>query len=249
MFVVTRNEGFIGDLLMAGMFTAILNDNKVDAVLKVSREDIKQLLDVPLWDGEDGEEYKWRYEELPPVGSFIERTVGHFSVLTGREVSITRRCVPVKMHDEEVPQVDVALGTVTSNWTPYRMWPYFDDLKELMDRSRITWLDMDKENVMGNRCLNVVKKCKLYVGLETGRSHLVSSVGAGKTLILQSGYCDASHWCMYDYAFIDLKVDCSPCKLREGCKHYHKCMKDMTPDIVMGRINSMLAGKPVLALC
>lgn len=146
MFIVSRGreEAFIGDLLMMAIFVASLNDSGIPAVMRVSREDVKELIDVPLWNGEQGEEYTWRYEELPPVGSFVERTLKHFGETTGLNATLTRRGVPVKMHDEETPVVDVALGTKTSNWTPYRMWPYFAELKKMLSENNVTWIDMDE---------------------------------------------------------------------------------------------------------
>jgi len=244
MLVIERNL-HLGDALMAATIVAILNDNNIPAALKTDRTDVLSYVDVPIWNETTiGIHYNWRYESfypIPPNYSFVSKTLDHLTETYHlKPIKFTRNCVPVNFTYEDVPKYDIAIGTKTSNWTIYRNWPYFKELKTLLDKEKITWIDMDEENIYGNTCLNIVNNSKLYLGLETGRSHYVSIVANGKTLILQSGYCLSNTWSIYDYKFLDLKVDCSPCYLQNNCKFNHKCMANIKPEIVLAKILELI---------
>lgn len=226
MYIIHRDEAF-GDVMMAGLVVAVLNDNGYQACLDNFGHG--NLLDCPKYAGEAGEHVWFEYESVRQTStvSYVENFLQRFGPL-----KLTRRAVPVKFEEMAVPHYDVALGTKTGPWTPYRNWPSFPQLKECLDKRGLTWIDLDEQNKNGNECLNIIKQCGVFVGLETGRSHYVSSVGAGKTLIIQSGYTPSRQWCVYDYDFIEKAIPCSPCYLRAGCTFNHDCMKT-TPEEVL----------------
>ena len=148
--------------------------------------------------------------------------------------------IPVVFHEMEVPAYDVVMVTETGYWTPYRNWPYFNELKRIFDDRGISYLDASKEGVTGILLLNYVKRCRIYLGLETGASHYVSSAANGKALILQSGYAPFNYWAgQYDYRSIEMGVTCAPCWLREGCTS-HKCMKGIKPEVVFEVVSERL---------
>ena len=136
--------------------------------------------------------------------------------------------VPVKFEENiNIPQVDVVLCTKTGPWTPYRNWGFFDQLKQRLNDLKITYVDLNEQKILSYDCLNYVKKCKVYVGLETGTSHYVSRFANGKALIIQGGYSTFDYWSFtYDYKAITSNSPCplAPCFLRTGCPHNHVCM-------------------------
>jgi len=85
--------------------------------------------------------------------------------------------------------------------------------------------------------------------MDTGAAHYASKEGAGKTLIIQSGFSNFEHWgATYDFEAIQIPIDCRPCwnwklikkhpdeacnNLRGTCKKNHKCMKDISPEMVL----------------
>lgn len=177
-----------------------------------------------------------------PDTNLIDQKVDYLSEFFGFKLEIKDRHVPVVYKDvPECEEVDVTLCTRSGMYTPYRNWPYFEELKVMFDSANITYLDLNKpcEGCRGYKshwALNAVNKSKLYIGLETGTSHYVSKFAAGKGLILQSGYSDFEYWAKYyDYEKLDIQVPCSPCFLNRNtdpCPKAHKCMVDLTPGMV-----------------
>jgi hypothetical protein len=247
-------RGF-GEQLILARATSILIDNNID-VLFYERYKVKDLinckkipyLDTPNYKNYKGYEmYKCIYsiEDRDPI---IIQQIKHFESLFGQKIEITNDCVPVIYYDMEVPKYDVILHTTTGSWSIYRFWPYFNELEELLDKNHITWIDIDNRKkhgrIGGIHYLNYVKKSKVYVGLETGPSHYVSSIAKNKTLIIQSGFATFDFWA-YTYKFDHLEVDvpCRPCFLNKndiyygrGCQYNHRCMKEISPQSVFDKI-------------
>jgi len=226
----------------------ILNDNGIDAVLRDHKK-VKELVDCPLVTKKASDEtfqvHSWTYKccSKPIILQYIE----YFESVIDKKLKVTRNYIPVKFHDiPETPLVDVAMGTITGNWTPYRNWPYFEELKKLFDKEGITYVDLDAGEIKGIECLNYVKKCKLYLGLETGMSHYVSQFANGKALILQGGFTEFDFWAhLYDYDYLQVEdVPCRPCFInkkhisRKGikCEYDHMCMKGLRVDRVFKAI-------------
>jgi hypothetical protein len=236
MFIVVRN-GHFGDALMAGLFVAILNDQGISAVLDTDRTDARDLLRVPLWAGEAGHRYDWQYETLNCADGILASTLSDFASRFGLgTIAITRKAVPIRWRDDSARSFDVAMGTQTSDWTPYRNWPYFGELKAMLRDIGVSFVDMDEQRIYGEESLRIVSRAKIYLGLETGRSHLYSSVAAGKGIILQSGYSSEQFWSNYSFEFLSVGAKCAPCYLREGCQHGHCCMHLLSTERVFQAI-------------
>lgn len=239
MFVIYRPYNFaLGDHLLASLLVSILRDQNIDAYFWSDSDEIRELVDCPIRKGYD---YRFVYEpEQQWDGrSIMQKALDNCQTYLGiTNLKLTRTVIPVKYHDlPQVPQVDVAICSSTGFWSKYRNWPYFEQLKHEFDRHGITWIELGQKR--GVECLNYVKKAKIYLGLETGVSHYVSSV-AKKALIIQSGYSNINYWCSYGYAYIQLELPCSNCFLRNGCAHGHACMKNITTETVLREITKLL---------
>jgi hypothetical protein len=158
--------------------------------------------------------------------------------------------VPVIYNDiQNVPTVDVVMCTQTGNWTPYRQWPYFDELKELFKKEDITYIDLNEEGIFSVKLLNYVNRCKLYLGLDTGTSHYVSQFANNKALIIQGGYVTFDfvfHAYHYDHIQIE-EMPCSPCFINknhiernEGCEFNHKCMMNLSSEVVFEEVRKRI---------
>lgn len=247
-------EGF-GEPLVASLMTNILNDNGVKAVFKV-RKSVKNLVDCSLYNPDNEEHrtyqrFSWKY--ILSKEPIILQQIKQFEILTRKKLEITRGHIPVKFHDmPEIPSVDIAMCTESSTWTPYRNWPYFEKLKQLFDKEKISYVDLNAEKIYSIKCLNYIKKCKLYLGLETGMSHYVSRFANGKTLILQGGFSEFKFWAyLYNYSYLQINdIPCRPCfinrrdiKKSRDCKYNHRCMKEINAKQVFDKIIWLLKEK------
>jgi hypothetical protein len=200
------------------------------------------LLDVPFYDPMVHGYWvfwiwKYKHNNIP----IIQQQVDRVSKWLGREVLIQRDHVPVVFKDMDVPKVDVALNTMIGVHAPYKMWPYFNELKAKMDKFGIRHYDLDGSGTYGIECLNVVKRAQLYVGLDTGMAHYVSRFANGKALIINGGFVSFDFWAsLYDYEPIQIDdVSCRPCyrsRVEMGCEYGNRCMREITVDMVLDRI-------------
>ena len=241
-----RGRGF-GELLILAWVTQVLNDNDIPAVLHEKRR-IKGLVDCATIDPlkPDRKKFtKYSADYTLTDGSMHYQHIRKFSKWLGKKITTTLKHIPVTFEEiSGIPAVDVVMCTKSGTWSPYRDWPYFKELKKKFDRVGISYYDLNANKCYGHECLNYVKNCKLYLGLETGTSHYVSKFANGKALIIQSGFAYPDFWALpYDYEFISQPVDCSPCWLNkkdkangQGCKFYHKCMKDIKSEIVFRKV-------------
>ncbi len=241
-----------GDNLISVLFTAVLCDNGFDAVL--NNPDVYDLVDcqVPC------SSKAWRrtiFEcrrqnrtglDTDKKYNIITDLIREFSLKfnISKKIEIRRNHIPVRFQEIElVPACNVVMVTETGHWSPYRNWPYFNELKALLSKSKIDFFDLSENRIRNIEFLNYIKKAKVFVGLETGASHYASKFANGKSIIIQSGYCDFDYWAgLYDYEHIQHSVECSPCWLREGCPYDHKCMKEIKPEYVFQKILKKLNG-------
>jgi hypothetical protein len=246
------NGGGFGEPLMAALMTSVLNDNKINAVFQEHRG-VKNLVNCSLYnpDSEIHQTYKrfrWRYEHVKkPI---ILQMIDYFQKRTGRTIKLFRNCIPVKFYDiPSIPSVDVVMCTQAGTWSPYRNWPYFDELKGFLNREKISFVDLNAEKIRGIECLNYVQKSKLYLGLDTGTSHYVSQFANGKTLILQGGFIEFDFWAhLYDYECMQMDdIQCRPCFINKrditagnGCKYDNMCMQEISVERVFTRIMQRL---------
>jgi hypothetical protein len=217
-------RGF-GNPLMLAHLTKILVDNGIDAVFNHKRKTFG-LVDVPILDQNDNKKrivfngalpsnFKTKVAEEPAMMYYIR----DFRRMTGKYIEFDRKrhnFVPVLFHEtDSIKGADVALCTKTGKWAPYRDWPYFDELKDMLHSSGISYIDLNTPlRILSNDCLNVVAKSKVYVGLDTGTSHYVSKFANRKGLIIQGGFNPFFFWAwQYEYEPIVTSVECPyrPC--------------------------------------
>lgn len=247
-------RGF-GDTLLASYFSTILNRNNINAFFHASnsfRDDgIYKYLDCkyiknrrdPLYSHIEIHRVQYGYPDTNHsiIEQFCNLFCEKYDVDTNIKIDINY--IPVKYEDiPEIKSVDIVLGTKCGRWCKYRQWPYFEQLKKRLEENNISYIDMDKNKMRFMDCLNCVKKSKLYVGIESGMSHYVSQVANGKALILQSGFVDINFWCNYDYGYLYIPVPCRIChkntgnKVIDRCENDHKCMENLSVDMVFNKI-------------
>ena len=186
------------------------------------------------------------------VNTALKR-IGHNDRIYG-DTPIDWKYQPVKfIEDLNAPEVDVCMVTITGDYTPYRAWPYFEELKKQLTSHGISFIDVSTPTpIHGQRFLNIVNKCKVFVTLDTGAGHYAANLAKGKTLALLSGFrpwlvrgghhtiSDSPNYTFdgYDYDIIESSesIPCAPCNLRKDCKYEHKCMTSLTVDNVFQAI-------------
>lgn len=235
-----------GDNLISVFFTVTLCDNGYDAVLY--NPDIAYLADCQITNSPNtkgwlsfeclrknrtGLDTDKKYNIITDL---VEEFSRKFNI--NRRIDVIRNYVPVKFKEyNNIPAYSVVMVSGTGYWTSYRNWPYFKELKELLRLSDIDFFDLSENRIRDMEFLNYIKKAKVFLGLETGASHYASKFANGKTIIIQSGYCDFYYWAgLYDYDHIRHNVKCSPCWLRKGCSYNHQCMKEIKPEYVFEKI-------------
>ncbi len=235
-----------GDNLISALFTVTLCDNGFDAILY--NPDISDIVDCPatsspisrgwrtfecLRQNRTGLETQKKFNVITDL---IEEFIKKFNII--QQIKVERDYIPVKFIEyNDVPAHDVVIVSAAGYWSAYRNWPYFKELKNLLRTYDIDFLDLSENRIRNILFLNYIKKAKLFVGLETGASHYASMFANGKTIIIQSGYCDFDYWAgIYNYDHIQYDVECSPCWLRKGCSFSHKCMKEIKPEYVLEKI-------------
>jgi len=250
--VFWKGRGF-GEPLVISLLANILTDNGVPTFYDQHRH-TRGLVDCPLVDRSENSPHKGQLKKIRPKYILSEEPIifqyiRQAEEITGKKIKVTRDYVPVLYHDiSEIPAVDVAMNTRTGILSIYRDWPYFDQLKKLFRKNNISYIDLDRNKIFNIESLNYVKKAKLYLGLESGRSHYVSQFANGKALILQSGFATSDFWAyVYKYDYLDIDVPCRPCwidrlLISQGkiCPYNHKCMKKLTVDYVFEEVRKKL---------
>lgn len=251
-------RGFGNNLILATV-VRVLNDNGVSAVLYPHRT-ITGLVDVPMWDAQQHAGYVWadavtattqRVKNIdePFVMQLIRRAERIFNQRIHFDKA-RHGSAPVTFQEMDVPEYDVAMNTVTSDWGKYRDWPHFAALKGMMELAGISYVDLNEEGIYGHKCLNYVRRAKVYLGMDTGMSHYVSRFANGKALILHGGISVFHVWSFpYDYEPLLENVDCifRPCfldrtRLAEGqsCPYGVRCITEIKPERVIGEIGRKL---------
>lgn len=253
LYRITYHGTAFGDNLFTAYVVVALRANGFDAVL--DNERIAHLVDCPKYSPVAASGREVRTFNCVRRNRPGKETNAVFTVYTDLLAEFARQFgiadtikadldhVPVTFQPKEFPDHhDLVMVTRTGNWTPYRDWPYFGELKALLDGASISYLDATVEGCRDNDLLNRVQQAQLYVGLETGASHYVSRFANDKALIIQSGYAPFSYWAgAYRYNCTALPVECSPCWKRSGCET-HECMVGITARTVFARIMELLHG-------
>src|SRR5262249_35225080 len=96
----------------------------------------------------------------------------------------------------------------------------------------------------------LIERSVLCVTNDSGSMHL--TVALGKPVVSIFGPTDPLWLGPYGRprAAVRTGVACSPCYLRKprSCPHDHACMKQVTPDKVIERVERVLAGEPETAV-
>lgn len=234
-FLITRSDNKLGDHLMATKFVHMLNYSGLKAAYSGPYE---YIADCPTKDSLSGyniQEHSFIYETYPTLPIF-EVAVVDFKEKNNVSIPITEMIdyIPVKFREINIEPVDVALITQSGNWSRYRDWPYFPELKYEFSKRGITYLDLSESNIQDFALLNYIKKSSLFIGLETGATHLASSFLTKDTaLVIQGGYSYFNYWANYSCTVIEAKQPCSDCRRRNGCDRNQKCMTDISVDLVL----------------
>jgi len=248
-FYISRSGSGFGDKILAGMFAVILNDNGIAAMIPNNKA--YALVDCPHTPLPITRfnYYQIMLEPRPTV-NWLQNNINIFRNHKGieQEIKITRNFIPVLFEPlPDIPNVDVAINSQVGRWSSVRMWPGFDELKEMFTATGISFVDLAEVKAMNNVALNYVNNAKVYLGLETGISHYVSMVAAGKGIILQSGFTRHEYWGNYNYTYLMADMPCAPCGIStmEGqeCENDHLCMKDLSVRRVYYYVLDKLVGK------
>jgi len=253
-----RPQG-IGDPMMIAWFVTILRDNGVNAYF-IERPRLGRLspIDPAITLRDKSSKYNvyWKadaHDQTPIHLQYIRHFEQYYGPL---KVDWEKRNhVPVKYYEiSKIPAVDVVLNTKTGNFTMYKLWPYFPELKILLRKAKISFIDLDKDwkETYGIRCLNYIRKAKLYIGLDSGMSHYVSRFANGKALIINGGYVTFKFWSHpYDFEVIQVEdLPCGHCLLNKYqgkvnnrfCEYDQRCMREISPEQVFNRIEERLNG-------
>lgn len=244
-----KGKGF-GESLILSRLVNILQDNGINVFFKEGRK-TQGLIENSFPITYDDKNYNllaWDYDikiKKSIMQQYIEKAENYFN----KRIQITKDYIPVKYYDiSEIGSFDVILHSKTGNWTPYRNWAYFTELKILLKRNKITALDLAEYPIYGIKYLNYVNKSKLYVGLETGPSHYISQFMRGRCLILQGGFSTYDFWASsYGYEHLEIDIECKPCFINwenilngKKCQFCNKCMMNIDPIVVFDKIKEML---------
>lgn len=244
-FVIHRPGIHFGDKILAGFFTTILNDNGIEAYFFDEDPNIGALLDVPLWDGTSNYEwwrFNYRIEHAWDGRGILRKAIDNFrndfSIISN--IQCTRSAVPVRYDPDPLPPTYcVSMCLDSGHWSPYRSWPYKIQLQAALSAAGISWIDLKNPALLGADLLRQVAATQLFLGVETGVSHFVSSV-VKKALIIQSGYSNIDFWSVYKFDYMAIDCACKNCFLRRGCPHDNLCMTEITVEQVLERIKRLL---------
>jgi hypothetical protein len=236
---INRVTNALGDNLLASLFVHVLNDNEIPAVLGHTK--YGHLADCPkaAIDGENYIDHTFQYENSIN-SSIIEIAIQKFKTIFGiyKEIKNTRKFIPVKFEKIEIKPVDVVIVSKSGWWAPVRDWPYFDQLKNMLDNEKISWVDVIEKNIQDNEFLNYVAQSKVFITVETGAAHFASQFATKKnSILIQSGYSNSDFWCFYDYDIVSNFVECQPCFIMgDSCKKDHICMRKIQANQIFDKV-------------
>lgn len=237
MITVVRQQSRLGDHLLAGFFTKLLIDNGIQAQYGITKDSFHNILDLPC--GTGGEEFIFDYSHHennkpaffcdPRDSNLMDLPIRRFKEAFGysNEFKIVTPYVPIKFSlDEGVPPVDVVLVTQCGSFAPVRDWPHFSELKTLLKKEGISFVDINElaydwtnNPDLVNKVNNWIFKCRVFIGLETGASHYATGILHKKprltgNFIIQSGFIALNFWAgQYGGIYTQLQgdVNCAPC--------------------------------------
>jgi len=251
----------LGEPLVMTWVAAVLQDNGINAYFE-ERPRLGHFSpidpDIALRNRDYKYKASWSYDPKDRMPIHLQY-IRHFEQYYGPiEVDWKKRNhVPVKFYEiPETRSVDVVLNTHTGKFTRYKWWPFYPELKKMLRNAKISFIDLDEnwKLTYGIKCLNFVKRAKLYIGLDTGMAHYVSRFANGKALIINGGYVAFEFWSYpYDFEVIQLPdedLPCRHCLLNKHARQYenkvcefeHRCLREISPEMVFNIIEERLNG-------
>ncbi len=260
-----RRDAAFGDQLLATLMVHVLNDNGIESTYETrtkkettqeynSCQYIEKLIDCPITKNVNLKKYqiKQHWAETMPnehlykgniLESFLENFCKKENIKKKILIKKERNYIPVVYYDiPEIKETDISLALNAGTTGKYKEWPYKKELKEQLKKNNISYVDL--EHIKDIKCLNHVKKSKLYLGIDTGISHYVSMI-CPQSLIIQSGVTSYKWWCLYGYDYIEHPVECSSCFLKSSkndlkCLNSQKCTFEIHPKTVIKKIKEKL---------
>ena len=238
-----------GDRLLAAWVVNILNFNNIPTIF-VAPSKILSLVNCHVWEPKDPDDAAILINikrSKNPKFTILTDLLDSFIRKSGENITLSQIDIenaPHPMSYTDNPDIDgltVCLVTQTGKYTPYRNWPYFQELKTLFTTNGISFIDLSAELIWGNDFLNYVKKSKIYLGLETGASHYAAPYVDDAGIIVQSGYSDFNYWAAhYNYEHLHYDINCAPCWKRVGCPYDHECMREIPAMLVYDKITKRM---------
>ena len=238
-FFVHKSAGGFGDRLLCAFFAQILRNNNINANTYAKFPYNIVCPSLPIDINTKCKNYVFTYDYKSKI-NVIQQNVEKFNNRFGILASNIRNSILVEYTDmPNITGTDVVIQSTCGGFSKIKEWPFFDELKEQYDKRGIRYIDVkDILKKYGRRkkgsyaCLNYVYKSNICIALESGFSHIISTVGADKTIIILSGFSIYKMWSTYAYEIISSPVSCSPCFLStrngQSCAYDHKCMRNIS---------------------
>jgi hypothetical protein len=139
----------------------------------------------------------FRYSIGSPLNTLFQ-CLREFGVL-----SLTVPCAGLRVQNLAASddRYDVVLCTNSGGWKPVRGYRRGAELAECLRQRGLTVCDLAQRNIQRDfglkRLLSLVQQARLYIGVETGPTHVVSGVHR-RALVIQSGIHVSAFWNVYD---------------------------------------------------
>ena len=256
-----RDACGLGDTCMGAIIAEIMREHGISIYFYSKYPNAEALIhDVRRWRVFLNTDYVFEYEypqfSIPLTQLNGMHFIDAFFTFNKLDMRYDGRAAHVVFEARQVPSVDVVMNTKSGSFSTARMWPYFSQLKNLLERKRISYCDLDElpfsqtSSEPSWTALNYAKSARLYLGLDSGLSHYVARC-VSRGLILQSGHSRFVNWCGYHtYEALCNAEPCAPCWASENnpviCPGAHQsCMTRLSPHKVLRRIEELLDGAPL----
>lgn len=113
--------------------------------------------------------------------------------------------------------------------------------QEILDVTRAGVIDMRKEGLNLSLLKPLVSRCGLLVTNDTGPRHYAVAFGVPVAVIFGSTDPGLTASNLEKTATIRLDIECSPCQQKVCPLGHHRCMEDLTVDMVFGQIREFMS--------
>ena len=115
--------------------------------------------------------------------------------------------------------------------------------EEIMEYTNASIVDMRKEGLDLDLLKPLIKRCKFLVTNDTGPRHYAVAMNVPVAVIFGSTDPGLTASNLDMTATIRLDIECSPCQQKICPLGHHKCMQDLTVDMVFDQIRELVEGK------